>query len=178
MTTAWLEAAKAENFVISTSRLLIRPLAAQDEQLYLDLYTNAKTMAFVGEALQPEKAKNSFQIALRLNAKTPFNRLFLTIVDQGRCAGLCAINQWNIETAEVEVGILLQRPWHGKGYASEALGALILRVQQQFYSAVIKGDLDPENKAAVRLVLKTGFQPDLKCSRTYWVKPDEALVPF
>lgn len=178
MTTDWQLAAKAENFVITTSRLLIRPLAEQDLQLYLDLYTNAETMVFVGEALQPEKAKNSFQIALRLNAKTPFKRLFLTIVEQSRCAGLCAINQWNSETAQVEVGIMLLRPWHGQGYATEALAALIQRVQQQFYASVIKGDLDPENKAAVQLVIKTGFQPDLNCSRTYWVKQNDALVPF
>ena len=174
----WQLAAKAENFVISTSRLLIRPLAESDLQLYLDLYTSTETMAFVGEALQPEKAKNSFQSALRINAKTPFKRLFLTIVEQGRCAGLCAIDQWNSETAQVEVGIMLLRPWHGQGYATEALAALIQRVQQQFYTAVIKVDLGPENKAAVQMVVKTGFQPDLNCSRTYWVKQNDALVPF
>ncbi len=56
----------------------------QNLQLYLDLYTNAETMVFVGEPLPPEKAINSFQSALRINAKTPFKRLFLTIVEQGR----------------------------------------------------------------------------------------------
>lgn len=178
MAQDWLQAAKAENFVISTSRLLIRPLAEQDLQLYLDLYTNTETMVFVGEPLHPEKAINSFQSALRLNAKTPFKRLFLSIVEQGQCAGLCAINQWNSETAQVEVGIMLLQPWHGQGYATEALVALIQRVQQQFYGAVIKGDLDPENKAAVRLVLKTGFQADLHHARTYWVKYNDAIVPI
>jgi len=103
MAQDWLQAAKAENFVISSSRLLIRPLAEQDLQLYLDLYTNTASMAFVGEPLLPEKAKHSFQIALGLNANTPFKRLFLTIVAYGQSAGLCAINQWNSETAEVEV---------------------------------------------------------------------------
>lgn len=178
MAQDWQQAAKAENFVISTSRLLIRPLAESDLQLYLDLYTNAETMVFVGEPLPLEKAINSFQSALRINAKTPFKRLFLTIVEQGRCAGLCAINQWNSDTAQVEVGIMLLRPWHGQGYAMEALAALIQRVQQQFYTAVIKGDLDPENKAAVQLVVKTGFQPDLNCRRTYWVKHNDAVAPF
>lgn len=51
MAQDWQQAAKAENFVISTSRLLIRPLAESDLQLYLDLYTNAETMVFVGEPL-------------------------------------------------------------------------------------------------------------------------------
>lgn len=73
---------------------------------------------------------------------------------------------------------MLLRPWHGQGYATEALAALIQRVQQQFYTAVIKGDLDPENKAAVQLVVKTGFQPDLNCNRTYWVTHNDAVVPF
>ncbi len=178
MNTDWHSAAVAENFEITTARLLIRPLAEQDLQLYLDLYTNAETMVFVGEPLLPEQAAHSFLVALRLNAKTPFKRLFLAITEQGRCAGLCAINQWNSETAQVEVGIILLQPWYGQGYATEALSALIQRVQRQFYAAVIKGDVDPENKAAVQLVLKTGFQPDLNCSRTYWVKQQNAVVPF
>ncbi len=178
MNTDWHKVAVAGNFVIHTSRLCLRPLAEQDLQLYLDLYTNAETMMFVGEPLLPEQAAHSFQVALRLNAQAPFKRLFLAIAEHGRCAGLCAINQWNSETAQVEVGIILLQPWYGQGYATEALSALIQRVQQQFYAAVIKGDLDPENKAAVQLVLKTGFQPDLNCSRTYWVKQQNAVVPF
>lgn len=170
MTTNWLQAATAENFVINSERLLLRPLAEADLQLYLDLYTNPETMACIGEPLTQEKAKHSFQIALRLNAKRPFRRLFLSIVAQGRCVGLCAINQWHTETAQVEVGIMLLSAWHGQGYAKDALTALIRRVQQQFYGAVIKGDLEPKNKAAVQLVLKTGFKPDIQCPRTYWVK--------
>lgn len=178
MNTDWHKAAVAENFEITTARLLIRPLAEQDLQLYLDLYTNAETMVFVGEPLPPEQATHSFEVALRFNAKTPFKRLFLTIVEQGRCAGLCAINQWSSETGIAEVGIMLLRPWHGQGYATEALGALIQRVQQQFYGAVIKGDLDPNNQTAVQLVLKTGFQPDVHHARTYWVKPNYAIAPL
>lgn len=178
MTTDWQLAATAENFVITTSRLFIRPLAEQDVQLYLGLYTNTEIMAFVGQPLLPAKAINSFQIALGLNATTPFKRLFLAIVDQGQSAGMCAINQWSSETAQVEVGIMLLQPWQGKGYATEALAALIQRVQQQFAGAVIKGDLNPENKAAVQLVLKIGFQPDLQHARTYWVKTVTTIVPF
>jgi RimJ/RimL family protein N-acetyltransferase len=178
MKTDWPLAAKAQNFVITTSRLLIRPLTEQDIQLYLSLYTNADTMAFVGKPLQPGEAVNSFQIALRLNAEAPFKRLFLTIVDQEQAAGLCAINQWNSETSFVEVGIMLLKPWHGEGYAKEALAALIRQVQQWFPGAIIKGDLDPQNKAAVQLVLKTGFQPDPHFARTYWVKHNCANVPI
>jgi hypothetical protein len=51
-------------------------------------------------------------------------------------------------------------------------------VQQQFYGAVIKGDLDPNNQTAVQLVLKTGFQPDVHHARTYWVKPNYAIAPL
>jgi RimJ/RimL family protein N-acetyltransferase len=177
MTADWATAAVADNFVIQTPRVLIRPLAAEDEQLYLDLYTNAETMAFVGEPLSPEKAIHSFQIAMRLNAKRPFQRLFLVIIVQQHAAGLCAINGWQSETAEVEVGIMLLRQWQGKGYAAEALGALIQRVQQQLQGAVVKGDLDPDNKAAARLVLQTGFQPDPKDLRTYWVRRARMLHP-
>lgn len=169
MNTNWQLAAIADNFFISTPRLQIRPLGEQDLQLYLDLYSNVDTMVFVAEPLTADQAANSFRVALSLNSKKPFKRLFLAIFEQGKAAGLCAINQWSEQKTQVEVGIMLLQQWHGKGFATEALAALIQRVQQKFYAALIKGDLDPDNKAAVQLVLKTGFKPDPFNARTYWV---------
>jgi RimJ/RimL family protein N-acetyltransferase len=178
MTVDWSRSAVAANFVISTTRLEIRPLAEQDLQLYLDLYTNAATMAYIGDVLCPDKARSSFQAALLLNANTPFKRLFLTVVQQEQAVGLCAINQWDSKTAQVELGIMLLKPWQGRGYAAEAFSALIQRVQQQFAQAAILVDVNPQNQASLKLMLKVGFLPDPQHARTFWIKPLPSFAPF
>jgi RimJ/RimL family protein N-acetyltransferase len=170
MTTDWQQAALAENFVITTSRLLIRPLTAQDQQLYLDLYTDPATMRFISPAFATEKALESFRFAIRLNQKTPFKRLFLSITEQDEAAGICAISQWSATSASVELGLMLKQPWHAKGYAVESFLALIQRVKQCFSGAKIWVDIEPGNKAAVKVVVKTGFSPDPDNPRAFWLQ--------
>lgn len=169
MTAGWAKAAVADNFVIQTPRLLIRPLAAEDQQLYLDLYTNPATMRFISPAFANQKALESFRIAVRLNQKAPFKRLFLAILEQGEAAGICAISQWQAEDATVELGLMLKQPWHANGYAVESFSALIQRVGHCFDGANIWVDIDPANIAAVKVAIKTGFRPDAAHPRVFWL---------
>lgn len=171
MTANWGEAAVADHFVIQTERLLIRPLTVQDEQLYLDLYTSSEVMAFIGPPLQLEQAKNSFQIALRLNAKRPFKRLFLAICVQDQPVGLCAVNQWSAETTSAEVGLMLLPCGQGQGYGTEAKLALSQRLQQLFTAVQIFTLTNPNNKAAVRSNNAAGYKVDPNQPDKFWFKP-------
>ncbi|MBU1617955.1 MAG: GNAT family N-acetyltransferase [Gammaproteobacteria bacterium] len=172
MTADWTKVAVADHFMIQTSRLLIRPLTTQDQQLYLDLYSSTAVMAFIGPPLQLEKAKNSFQIALRLNAKVPFKRLFLAICRDDQPIGLCAINQWNALLATVEVGLMLLPAWQGQGYGTEAKLALSQKVQQLFSGGQVWTQTNPNNKAAVQSNITAGYQADPIQSGIFWFKPD------
>ena len=171
MTEDWAKAAVASNFVIQAPLLLIRPLVEGDEQLYLDLYTSRQVMAFIGPPLDIEKARNSFQIALRLNAKVPFRRLFLAICLNGYPIGLCAVNQWNAQTATAEVGLMVLPAWQCQGYATQALLALKQRLRQLFNAVQIWADMDPNNKAVIQLFMTAGFSADSTHPGRYWLKP-------
>lgn len=170
MTVDWSTVTAADNFVIQTPRLLIRPLLAADEPLYLSLYTSSAVMAFISSPLQLDQAKNSFQMALRLNVNVPFKRLFLAICFQDKPIGLCAVNQWNMQTKSAEVGLMLLPCWQRQGYATEALLALTQRVQQLFSAVQIWADMNPNNKAVVRLFIKAGFSADSTQPGRYWLR--------
>lgn len=171
MIEGWVEAAVAANFVIQTTRLFIRPLKVEDEQLYLDLYTSPAVMAFVGPPLDLEKAKNSFQIALRLNTKVPFKRLFLAICLNDQPIGLCAVNQWCAQLATAEIGLMLLPRGQGQGYGTEAKQAFSLRLQQLFPGVQLYTVTDPNNQAAVRSNLAAGYSADVTQSNRFWYKP-------
>lgn len=160
MTVCLSEAADATHFVFQTTRLQIRPLNLEDQQLYLDLYSDPSIMRFVRPALSTRDAVDSFLSAVKLNHKKPFNRLFLAILEQGEAAGICAINQCFAKDNSVELGLMLKKPWHAKGYAVESFSALVQRVELYFCGAKIWVDIDPANIAAVNVGLKTGFRHD------------------
>jgi RimJ/RimL family protein N-acetyltransferase len=170
MTADWATAAVADNFVIHTSRLLIRPLAAGDEQLYLDMYTSAQVMAYIGPPLDVDKAKHSFQIALRLNANIPFKRLFLAICIQDQLIGLSAVNQWDAKQGMAEVGVMLVPARQRQGYGTEVLLALSKRLLQLFKSVRLYADMNPKNKAVTQLFTTSGFSPDPTRPGRYWLR--------
>ena len=172
MTASWAKVAVAELFVIQTPRLLIRPLAQGDEQLYLDLYTSPQVMAYIAPPLDANQAKHSFQIALRLNAKVPFKRLFLAICVQGKAIGLCAVNQWNAQQATAEIGLMLLPCGHGQGFGSEAKLAFSQRLQQLFTAVQLYTLTDPNNTAAVRSNLAACYTVDPLQPNRFWFKPD------
>lgn len=171
MTGGWAKVATAELFVTQTPRVLIRPLADGDEQLYLDLYTSPQVMAFIGPPLELDKARHSFQIALRLNAEAPFKRLFLTICVQGQPIGLCAVNQWNARQATAEIGLMLLPCGHGQGFGSEAKLALSQRLHQLFTGVRIYTLTDPNNTAAVRSNRAAGYSADPLQPNRFWFNP-------
>lgn len=176
MTADWAKVAIADNFVFQTTRLLIRPFIPEDQQLYLDLYTNTEVMAFIGPPLDIEKARKSFQIALRLNAKEPFRRLFLAICFDGQPIGLCAVNQWSTALATAEIGLMLLPAWQGQGFATEAKLAFSQKVQQVFEGVKVWTQTDPENKTAVRSNSKAGYSADLVEYGRYWFKVNESYT--
>ncbi|MGY5799331.1 GNAT family N-acetyltransferase [Rheinheimera faecalis] len=171
MTGDWAKAAVADHFVFQTTRLVIRPLRPQDQQLYLALYSSPQVMAFIGPTLGVDKAKHSFQIALQLNTKVPFKRLFLAVCQNDQPIGLCAVNQWSAHSATAEVGLMLLPDWQRQGYASEALLALQQGLQQLFNTVQIWADMNPNNKAVIRLFTTAGYSADPTQPGRYWLKP-------
>ena len=175
MKADWAEAAVADNFVFQTNRLLIRPFIPEDQQLYVDLYTNNEVMAYIGPPLDIEKAKNSFQIALRLNAKVPFRRLFLAICFDDQPIGLCAVNQWSPTLETAEIGLMLLPFWQGRGFATEAKLAFSKKVQQIFDGVKIWTQTSPDNKAAVHSNSKAGYSADPVEYGKYWFAGEKSI---
>lgn len=151
----------------TTERLLIRPLAQQDKELYLSLYCDAKVMRNIGEPLTVEAAEKAFASTLRVIAQPEPKILTWTIVDKAtnEAIGLQALN-WitpnpykiNLETFEyAEIGFMLLRQSNGKRIPKEAAGALIdyafnhLKLQRinTFYSA--------KNLTVAKLAYSLGF---------------------
>ena len=121
----------------STKRFIISQLVEEDKQLICSLYTNKQIMLHISPALTPEKAEHSFDIMLR-SMKKDVPRIIgwsITVKATGKKIGFQALSwrKWPqaktdplFQTGDQpEVGIMLTETAQGKGYAEEAMGALM-----------------------------------------------------
>jgi hypothetical protein len=66
---------------LSSARLRITPLVANDLGFYKRLYCDPQTMALVGDPLSTAAAERSFEAALRCHSLSPARRLSWTLTD-------------------------------------------------------------------------------------------------
>jgi len=141
----------------TTQRLLIRPLAEQDKDLYFSLYTNAKVMRNIGEPLTQVEAEKAFTSTLKAMQKTQPKVMSWAIVAlyNNECIGIQGLNWQTPDIADI--GIMLSRTSNGKQLPEEAMGALMEYAFNYLSVAKINAFYARKNLATSRFVKKLGF---------------------
>ena len=85
-------------------------------------------------------------------------RFAIEIRDDNAFVGWCSMSRWNPVYRSLGVGYCFDEPAWGKGYASEAVHAML----QWAYSALdlnrVEAELDTRNAASARVLEKLGFE--------------------
>lgn len=74
-----------------------------------------------------------------------------------RVIGTCTLAALSAEHRRAEVGFAVARAEWGRGYASEALGALLAFAFERLGLHRLEADADPRNAASVRVLERAGF---------------------
>jgi RimJ/RimL family protein N-acetyltransferase len=148
-------------FGFETERLCMRPLQAEDEALFLGLYTDAETMRHIGEPLSPERAVRVFRKILQTAGVSPPERVFLAILDKliQRPLGICAIVQFDAARTRAEVGMMLISDARTQGYSKECLAWLVTLTFAKFPIGEVWVQYSLGHSVAERLVVRMGFSP-------------------
>jgi RimJ/RimL family protein N-acetyltransferase len=143
----------------SSMRLRMRPMTTMDEALYCELFTDARTMRYIGAPLSPERARRSFRGYIR-SELSPVNRVFIAIVEKitARPLGILTIQQLDERRRRVEAGIMLKRLAHARGYAREALAALVARAFAVLPIDEVWVGFAADHRVVERLVVSVGFE--------------------
>ncbi len=146
---------------LNTPRLLIDALQAQDCELFCELFTDKRTMQFIGEPLSPARACANFQAALRRNAQQPLRQVFCKIVEKtsDRAIGLCSIQRIDRNRRTCEIGLMLTPHRHRCGFGRETVVALVDAAFRVFPIGEISVQYGADNAAVERLFIGTGFRP-------------------
>jgi RimJ/RimL family protein N-acetyltransferase len=110
-----------------TRRLDLRPLEDGDRPLYVALYTDAGVMRHVGAPLSPDAAGRSFErVQQQMRQRPPQAWYWIACLRGcGREAGLLAL-MFDPGRESAEFGMMMPAWAQGSGYATEAVGALVV----------------------------------------------------
>ncbi|MCM8556763.1 GNAT family N-acetyltransferase [Sphingomicrobium sediminis] len=147
--------------VIETDRLRLRAFREADFDAWVDIMQKPE----VHEHLGPTKTRQD--LWLRTNNAVGqwyvlgYGGLMVELRVTGRIIGTCSIFEAKrgLEfEGEPEVGYIFDDAYHGQGYGSEALGAMIEWAEANMKPTPLWAIIDPKNPASHALAAKFGFE--------------------
>jgi RimJ/RimL family protein N-acetyltransferase len=150
--------------VIETARLRLRGHRIEDFEDSLALWRDAQVVRYIGG--RPFSAEEVWARLLRYVGHWTllgFGFWLIEEKDSGRFVGEAGFADYkrDIETAPKdtpEIGWALAPRAHGKGFATEAVGAVVTWGDRQLPAKQSWCMIQPENQASIRVALKCGYR--------------------
>ena len=144
---------------ITTARLHLRKIAADDTQALFEMRSNIDAMKFIDRA-----PATSIQEAEELLVK--INQLFdenngigwgISMKNDPLLIGTIGFHRIIKEQHRAEIGYMLHPAHHRNGVMHEAMEAVLHHGFHQFRFHSIEANVNPENEASIRLLEKNRF---------------------
>lgn len=139
---------------IKTDRLIIKPYSREDQENMIALLTNEtiKATYMIPDLKTKQDAIAMFQRLL--SASHSDDHLELGIYRNNQLIGF--LNDVEISANSIELGYVIHPGYHGHGYATEALKAIINELFKTGYQEIIAGAF-ATNTASIRVMQKCGM---------------------
>jgi RimJ/RimL family protein N-acetyltransferase len=152
---------------IETARLLLRPHRLGDFEAYASMWADADVTRYIGG--QPFSREMAWTRFLRCAGHWPVMGFGFWAIEEketGRFIGEAGFHELRRELEPTiegapEMGWTLVPAVHGRGYASEALAAMIEWGERRFAGQDFVGLIDHGNLASIRLAQKFGFRKEI-----------------
>jgi RimJ/RimL family protein N-acetyltransferase len=148
-----------DRLTLTTERLLLRPLCADDADALFRMHADPLTMRYMSTPPWSSRAQADELIAKDLVALPAGQHLRLGLTEHGGSTvlGTCSLFAFNESCRRAEVGYALARPAWGAGLMNEALRALLVYAFGELRLNRIEADIDPRNSASAKSLERLGF---------------------
>jgi RimJ/RimL family protein N-acetyltransferase len=148
---------------IETERLRLRPLAEGDVERLHAIYGDAETMRYIGSAGRPtpdvDATRRTLGVLLDHGVQHGFTLWAIDERDGDPVVGVAGLLLVEGRGPEVEAAYLVRRDRWGRGYATEALRA-VLGIAESLQLERVIALAYPGNEASRRVMEKAGMIPD------------------
>ncbi|MBZ9610727.1 GNAT family N-acetyltransferase [Rheinheimera maricola] len=146
--------------VLSGERVKLRPVNEADYPLYASLYGDDNILRYICSALDQPSLEKSFVSAVKQTQQTPCKRAFLVAeLSDNTAVGILGLT-FDEDAKKIEVGVIFKLDYQRNHLAFSALQMLITYLKREFSSYGIFAKVAAENRPAVKLARKLGFQFD------------------
>lgn len=145
--------------IFETERLLVRQIDLADLDAMYAVYSDAEAMRWVGEGepIKREQCEQWILVTQQNYASRGYGMFALLERDSGKIFGFCGLVHPGGQ-AEPEIKYALRREFWGKGFATEAVSAMLPYGASSFGLTEIIATTAPENTASHRVLTKSGMQ--------------------
>lgn len=143
--------------MIQTERLTLKPYSAQDADELLDILTMPEvTDTFMVPEMESRRCLEELvQKLISFSQVEDDKHLEYGIYLNGKIIGF--INDCGIEDDEIEIGYVVHPRYQGRGYATEAVYAVITELREMGFRKITAGYF-AENTASLRVMEKCGMR--------------------
>ena len=152
---------------IRTKRLLLRPLTLADAEAFFRYRSLPEICRF--QSFQP-KTHAEIETFLRANEQTSPDvpgtwRQLAVCLRDGTLIGDIGLH--TLDEYQLELGYTLAPEQQGKGFATEAVLAVLGQAFSVWNKHRVTASVDPENRASIRLLERLGFVPEAHFRKSY-----------
>lgn len=162
--------------VLDTERLRLRTVRRNDlDAIYL-LHSDSRAMRYWSFApwTERQQAQDWFEQRRHLGEREEVWPWAITLRDDDELFGLVTLFSVNRLQRRAEIGYQLRPSHWGRGYAQEALRAVLTYGIEALELARVEADIDPRNEASCRLVERVGFRREGYLRERWYVNGEVA----
>jgi RimJ/RimL family protein N-acetyltransferase len=145
---------------IATERLVLRLLAPEDALVMYAIFSDPEVMRYgAGSPWTTMEQADEYLVkgAEDLSRGTAL-RVGIALQSTGMLVGQAALWAFSEQNRRCDIGYSLAREHWGKGYASEAVRALLGYGFDRLDLNRVEADIDPRNAASARVLERLGFE--------------------
>ncbi len=155
--------------VLKTERLLLRPFRMDDVEAVYRYASDARVAKHVRFRRHRNRAETRQAIRMMIGGGR-FSAWAVTLRPSGELVGACGFVAPQWEHARGEIGYWLGQPHWGKGYATEAVEAVLQHGFGTLRLNRIEAVCSPENPASSRVLEKAGMKFEGLLRQREWLK--------
>jgi len=147
--------------IIETERLVLRRMMSYDAPALHAMLSDPETMQYWSTPPHVTLAETEEWVAEGIAATARGDGHDFVVLESDRLIGRVAFWMGN------EIGFLFSRAVWGKGYAREAMNAVLRYGFEQLDYKTVRADVDPENVRSLKLLERVGFKRTGFAERTF-----------
>ncbi|MGN6318624.1 GNAT family N-acetyltransferase [Trinickia sp.] len=145
--------------MLSTARLTLRPLRAEDAAPLFAMYSDVQFMRYWSFPVMTRFEQVVDYLARRMQGSATETEIVwaVEIAATHEAIGICSLFDLDAASKRAEIGFGLQRAFWGRGYMSEAARAVVDCAFDMLHLRRIEAEIDPRNGASARILERLGF---------------------